>query len=765
MEELSQILPQNINDNENMVQPPQPHTIVCRDGGGPINLVNELNGSMYSITNYSMTGQVDPNNIYFRVATPEADFTGRLALLAELMQISASSDAVKVAVSGMGGVGKTQLVRKFIEICITNEIYRNIIWIDAETKNNIDSSFSELSTNILELKTVNANGVKKSLESIIEQVYLALASRKTLFVFDNVDSYDTLNFIMTKAPLPGQIPHIIVTSQLQKWPNGIKRFNLEVWTSDESIDFVSTVLTNDSEDDKRLLVETLQYFPLALRQATSYIKSQREIMGFVTGKFSTFDYVTKFKNKTEEILKSTDFQADSSKPYEMTTYSCWLMTMETIQNKQPHGRLATKMLNMMAYFLPDNIAKIWFLGMPCEDESLQMDQTERGQRFAEAIQLLVNYSIVDSKHDNLAIHRLVQEVLKLRLKKTNEEEETLRTALKMLSNETGLDYAARNHKVSIFDFASIFPDLIEELSSPSDSKTMSLIASCYIYKKKHADSLVLLQKLLKVQRYTLGDNDSDTLLTMDRIADAYTGLKKLSQAHRLRVEIYETKKRKPTDELDILRAKQKLAYSHYKQKNFGKALKLYEEIYDQRKIKGEDHPDTLIAKHNVAMAHSRRGDLQMAIGILEEIYVVKKRILGDGNLDTLRTKSKIAQHKGALGLHKEALELYREIYDRREFILGPKHVETLSTKVKIGIQLGEMGKHVDAVKLFQEIYSIEREILEDNNPATLCTKSRIAQQYVHLWNHKTSFQMFWEVYAAQHSLCQENRRKIILFFH
>lgn len=57
-----------------------------------------------------------PDRINFRMDEPDTNFTGRSTELEKLKQLSASTDAEKIVVSGMGGVGKTQLTRKFIKL-------------------------------------------------------------------------------------------------------------------------------------------------------------------------------------------------------------------------------------------------------------------------------------------------------------------------------------------------------------------------------------------------------------------------------------------------------------------------------------------------------------------------------------------------------------------------------------------------------------------------------------------------------------------------
>ncbi len=706
---------------------------------------------------YSITpAPVTTENINFRLETTEENFTGRSTELELLKKISKSADVEKVAVAGMGGVGKTQLLKEFI--CRNRKEYSNVIWIDAETAENIEDSFTKLSIENLQLKTTDANGGMKNSKSVIEQVYNKLGERKTLYVFDNVDSNSILTFILARAPPCGVNPHIIITSRLKKWPDGIKVISLKVWTPDESVEFISDVLKDcDSENDKKLLAEKLQHFPLALRQATAYIQFQQEMdMDNFEFSYKISDYIQEFEDATKDILDSTIFQEQSLTPYQKTTYTTWIITMEKIQKDKLYGRLAIKMLNMMAYFLPDNIDTRWFLDIPWDDENRQINDKKR--KLYSATQLLVKYCMVDSKERKgiLGIHRLVQKVIKLKVKESDKqpdkEEQILRDALIMFSKDVELNYVARNHKISVFESALAFPDLIKELSS--DKETIPLIAGCYLYKKKYDDALTLIRQLLELQQRESGDDHHDTVRTKYGMAEVLTKLGLHSEAHQLLNEVYETKKKTCKDDpLEYLKAKQYFATSLYKQGQWNDALTLYEEVLESRKsLLKVDHPDTLMTKHNIAMSRSRLGQFVEARHLLEEIYETKKNMLGDDHPDVLRTKSKIAQQTGNLKEHRSALELYREIYEKRKNIFGDSHVDTLSTKMKMALQHGELGEHTTAILLLEEVCKTEEETLGVDHPATLRTKSRIAKPTAQLGRHDEALQLLDGVFAKQKNL-------------
>lgn len=524
----------------------------------------------------------------------------------ELRRISSLANAQIVAVSGMGGVGKTQLVRKFIEIYRTE--YGNVIWIDSENEENIVAAFEDLSADILHLTTVNANGKKKDFKSVIEQVMRNLSERKTLFVYDNVDSNKTLRFILAKAPPTGEKIDIFITSQLRDWREGIKKIPLKVWSSNESIEYISKNLRSATylSSEEKKLAKILEYFPLALRQATAYIDHQRKRKR----KFDISDYIVEFTSKKKKMLDTVIFQESSTSLYERTTYTTWAIALDTIVKDESDGKSAIKILNMIAYFDAYKIDRCCFENLFCDDENNEIGNEER---LDSAMDLLTKYCILDSHRDHFnaryfSIHRLIQEVIKLKLNERGKEESTLRNAFELLSKSTlHFESETIRHAISVFKFASSFPHLIQEFSSPPRVETMSLIACCYSKMENHTDALQMYRNVFEFQQNNLGESHSDTLDTKNKIAGQYERLGQASVAIRLLEEVYATQRDNLGESHPFtLAAKRTIANqrNYLWDGNLGevfKAERLYREIYEtQSKSLGENHPDTLKSKTQVA---------------------------------------------------------------------------------------------------------------------------------------------------------------------
>lgn len=577
------------------------------------------------------------DGINFRVDKPEDNFIARSLELEELRLISSSENAQIVAVSGMGGVGKTQLIRKFIEIYRTE--YRNVIWIDSENDENIAAAFEELSADVLHLTTVNANGKKKDFKSVVEQVVKKLSERKTLFVYDNVDSNEMLRSILASAPPIGEKVDIFITSQLREWRDGIREIPLGVWSSNESIEYISKILRNGMKplSEEMKLAETLENFPLAIRQATAYINHQRKRKR----QFNILDYIVEFTSKKRKMLDSVIFQANCTSLYKKTTYTTWAITLDTITNDESDGKLAIKILSMIAYFDANSIDRCCFENLIDDDGNDDIDNDEWEERLDSALDLLIKYCIVDSHRGifnvrYFSVHRLVQEVMKLKLNESRKEETTVRDALKLLSEST-LKFKSQSirHAISVFKFASTtLPLLIKELSSPPRVETMSLIACCYAVMDKHTDALQMYVNVFEFQRNTLGESHSDTLRTKNEIAEQYFRLQQATVAFRLLHEIYET----------------------------------------QKNTLGESHPHTIAAKRNIAGRHTMSwegdlGELFKAQRLYREIYETLSKDFGENHSDTCKAKETVADYDRLVARQVEVhvAEFKRE---NRDWLIG-----------------------------------------------------------------------------------------------
>ncbi|WP_353271562.1 ankyrin repeat domain-containing protein [Wolbachia endosymbiont (group A) of Rhorus exstirpatorius] len=430
--------------------------------------------------------------VWFDVRGSVRLFTGRdedLGMLHDSLQRNPKGAVISyiTSISGPGGMGKSQLARKYA--CKYRRYYDdNVIWIDAENFEAMKDSFLRLARNRLGISPKDKYGNDKTIETIVREVYAFFARRRSLFIFDNVQEYKKISKFLPFSLSPDlNKPHILITSHDQELEKGIDVIKLGELEQRDAIEFVKkgfNILKKDKSQDREIenLVRRLQCFPLAIQQAISYIEDQR-----IIEKFKISDYLKEYEKKAKKLLKSKIFQGIDNN-YTKTTFTAWEVTMDKVRSDEQYGPLASEILDVLAYFAPDKIAREIFLNSVSDYKKKQLKL---------AIRLLVRYSMVGGEQNQsvLNVHRLVQEVTRLKLQENRQEEKTLRKALELI-NSGDLAKDSKIHVASIWGYASKHGRLIDDfykdtnlhlLVENDDYKAIKNLLA-YI-KKKHQDKL------------------------------------------------------------------------------------------------------------------------------------------------------------------------------------------------------------------------------------------------------------------------------------
>ncbi|WP_065106796.1 MULTISPECIES: ankyrin repeat domain-containing protein [unclassified Wolbachia] len=394
--------------------------------------------------------------VWFDVRGPVRLFTGRdeeLGMLHDSLQRNPKGAVISyiTSISGPGGMGKSQLARKYA--CKYRRYYDgNVIWIDAENFETMKDSFLRLARdNRLGISPKDKYRNDKTIETIVREVFAFFARRRSLFIFDNVQEYKKISKFLPFSLSPDlNKPHILITSHDQELEKGIDVIKLGELEQRDAIEFVKkgfNILKKDKSQDREIenLVRRLQCFPLAIQQAISYIEDQR-----IIEKFKISDYLKEYEKKAKKLLKSKIFQGIDNN-YTKTTFTAWEVTMDKVRSDEQYGPLASEILDILAYFAPDKIAREIFLNSVSDYKKKQLKL---------AIRLLVRYSMVGGEQNQsvLNVHRLVQKVTELKLQEKGREEEVLRKVLELVKSGN----IAISHIVSIWEYASKYGKLIDD---------------------------------------------------------------------------------------------------------------------------------------------------------------------------------------------------------------------------------------------------------------------------------------------------------------
>jgi hypothetical protein len=326
------------------------------------------------------------------------NFTGRDRYLSKLATELKSGHhaALTQAISGMGGIGKTQIVIEYAYRYSTN--YQAIWWIRAEDEKTLAADYAlyAASANLPEKHAPEERVVINAVRNWLEH------NRNWLFIFDNANKpEDVIDYLPR-----GASGHVLITSRHQAWEKLCRSLSIDIWSHGESVNFLISRTKDKNDSSAGSVAEELGNLPLALEQAAAFINETG--IGFN-------DYLKLYRTRREDLWE----EENPPLGYPDTVGTTWSLAIEKVQEEAPAGAFV---LNLCSYLAPDEIPRSLVRGsseyLP-EDLSLLINDS---LALNKGIKTLNQYSLVNTQPDRLSVHRLVQVVVRDQL--NTEEQKT-----------------------------------------------------------------------------------------------------------------------------------------------------------------------------------------------------------------------------------------------------------------------------------------------------------------------------------------------------
>jgi tetratricopeptide (TPR) repeat protein len=197
-----------------------------------------------------------------------SDFAGREDLLDEVRRKLQANPTAPLVLYGLGGVGKTQLARKFTERHASD--YSVIWWVPADQPERARAALAALA---MRLGLAAQPSVEQTVAGLLGQLESKLVPY--LLVFDGADSTPRDQIIRVIPTIGG---HTIVTTRDPGWAHEYSSTSIEVpdFTRDEAVEFLCGCDPGLSGDDAAELADVLGRLPLALEQIVVLQRATQE---------------------------------------------------------------------------------------------------------------------------------------------------------------------------------------------------------------------------------------------------------------------------------------------------------------------------------------------------------------------------------------------------------------------------------------------------------------------------------------------------------
>ena len=652
-------------------------------------------------------------------------FTGRDELLTQLSEKLYETKPKKfnhrIAIYGIGGVGKTQVVIEYVYRYKSQ--YDGIYWISASDQAALLSGFQEIGSRTGCVPTV----IDRKLTEVAKAVLFWLRKQERwLLVIDNLDDISVADGYLPEIHEGG---HTLITTRN---PDSMKipaqGVEIPVLGEEAAIELLRVRSNNNDTEyssSERLqaaeLVKELGFLALAIEQASAFIRSSI---------YSIPEFLQIYYKSRKRFLRR---KPEGNYPYPNSVAATFLLSVDKVKEME-NGANAIKLLHMLSFLNPDGIL-IYFLKSGCQGLSDELREIVEDELvFRDTLELLQQFSLVRlSQKDNIVIHRLIQAVMKDELLETElyaYSSEVIHLCDKIfpktVTNET-MDLCRRFQN-------QVLEPVIEAagvIRSLSASEFLTRISMFLKEDGKYGDSERLDKLSLDIDKTLLGDEHPDTLMSMNNLALTYWHQGKLREAADLEEKVLEERRRIQGEEHpDTLRNMNNLAMTYRDQGKLQEAADMQEKVLEAgRRIQGEEHPDTLRNMNNLAMTYRDQGKLQEAADLQEKVLEAGRRIQGEEYPDTLRNMNNLALTYRDQGKFQEAADMQEKVLEAGWRIQGEEHPDILRNMNNLAMTYRDQGKLQEAADLHEKVLEAGRRIHGEEHRVILTNMNNLALTY------------------------------------
>ncbi|CAG8972335.1 hypothetical protein HYALB_00001738 [Hymenoscyphus albidus] len=721
-------------------------------------------GKMAALKRLEMTvkgfsqGETEPRDLKDNVVPfivpfdKNPNFTGRNSQLTQLEEmLFRDRRTTKFTVTGLGGVGKTQLVLELVYR--VREKYRHctVIWIPAT---NVESLYQAYLDVARQLKIPGLDEDKADAKKLVQSYLSKESAGRWLLVFDNAD--DVNMWITQSGPgssrLTDYLPRseqgcIVFTTRDRKTAVKLTRQNIvEVPAMDEdvAIQLLQKCLINpdlvENKSDTTALLKGLTYLPLAIVQAVAYINENR--IAFV-------DYLSLLTEQEEDIidLLSEDFEDDGRYDnIKNPVATTWLISFEQIRHRDP---LAADYLSFMACINPKDIP-----------QSILPAGASRKKK-TDATGTLEAYSFIVKRSTDLALdlHRLVHLATRNWLKQNNVITQWTEKAIMRLEEVfPNNDYQNRtNWRIYLPHVRCVL--MSDEASKDKDTRiTLSRrFGLCLLSDGRYDEAEAPFVEVMTRHKRVLGHEHPSTLTSIANLASTYRNQGRWKEAEDLEVQVMETRKRVLGEEHpSTLTSIANLASTYRNQGRWKEAEDLEVQVMEtSKRVLGEEHPDMLTSIANLASTYRNQGRWKEAEDLFVQVMETRKRVLGEEHPSTLTSIANLASTFWNQGRWKEAGDLFVQVMEKRKRVLGKEHPSTLTSIANLASTYRNQGRWKEAEDLFVQVMETRKRVLGEEHPSTLTSIANLASTYRNQGRWKEAEDLFVQVMEASKGVLGE----------
>jgi tetratricopeptide (TPR) repeat protein len=646
-------------------------------------------------------------------------FTGREKVLGDVEKKLRTGGLV--ALTGMGGVGKTQIAAHFAHE--HRDEYSAVLWASATSRETLVSDFAAIAS-LLNLpekdekdQALAVAAVKRWLE----------ANGGWLLIVDNASDLAAVRgfipqsakghvLLTTQAQATGDIQAIEVRDMLPEDGALLLLRRAKVIKADAPL----SAATDAARDTAMDISKELGGLPLALDQAGAYIEETR--CGLAS-------YLDLYRQRRAELLKRRGGFGPDHPESVATTFA---LSFERVAGA---SHAAADLLRFCAFLHPDAIPEgIFNKGAAELGPNLGPIAADPLKLNAACAEIL-KYSLLrrDANAKTLGIHRLVQEVIQDGLTEEEKRQWAERAVRAVNGAFPSPEFANWAQCERMVPQALACEPIIEAYVFEFEVAGQLLNqAGCYLDgRARFSDAEPLHQRALAIRERALGPDHPDVAESVNNLAVLYYHQGKYAEAVLLSQRALAiTEKALGPEHLIVATHLNNLASLYDKQGKYAVALPLLQRALAIReRTLGPEHHDVATSLNNLAGLYRNQGKYVEAETLCERALAIDEKALGPNHRGVATDVNNLASLHEDQGKSAQAEPLFRRSLAILERALGPDHPNVAAALNNLAGLCRAQGKSTEAETLYQRALVIDEKVLGSEHPGVATDLNNLALLY------------------------------------
>jgi tetratricopeptide (TPR) repeat protein len=614
-----------------------------------------------------------------------AFFTGREKILDDLRQAFGKRKCV--ALSGLGGMGKTQTA---IEFAYRHRaLYTAVLWAKAEARDRLMADFVSIAV-ALNLPSADA----EEQEVAVTEVKRWLETHSGwLLILDNADD---LALVRDFLPHDSQ-GHLLFTTRTRALGGLAQRLSMEEMLPEEGALLLlrrAGIAANDAllavagEADRSLALQVSQELgglPLALDQAGAFIEETPS---------SLSEFLSLYRSEQGKLLAERGSLGDH--PSVAVTFSLAFAKVAA------NSTAAADLIRLCAFLAPDAIPEEIFTD-GAEELGGDLGAAARSSlEFAKTLKEAGRFSLIDrdAQSKTLEIHRLVQVVIKAGMSNTDQKDWAARAVRAVAKVFPSVKFKSWGSCQKLLPHAQVCVSLVDERDLEiQEAAGLFNEAGRYLHERGlFVEAEPFHRRAVAIWEKTLGPDHLHVATSLNNLAELYMSQGKYAEAeplHRRALAILE--KALGPDHPQAAASLNNLAELYRHQGKYAEAESLHGRALATREAAlGPNHPQVASSLNNLALLYIDQGKYGEADSLHGRALSILEEALGPDDPRVAHSLSNLALVYDYQGKHAEAEPLHVRALAIREKALGPNHPDVATSLNNLAQSYRSQGKYEEA---------------------------------------------------------------------